>query len=36
MGRVAVEAAVKAIKGEPIDAETSVRIGLVTKETGSE
>jgi ribose transport system substrate-binding protein len=36
MGRVAVEAAVKAIKGEPIDAETSVRIGLVTRETGSE
>ena len=36
MGRVAVETAVKAIKGEPVAAETSVRIGLVTKETGSE
>jgi ribose transport system substrate-binding protein len=36
MGRVAVEAAVKAIKGEPVAAETSVRIGLVTRETGSE
>jgi ribose transport system substrate-binding protein len=33
MGRMAVEAAVKAMKGEPVPAETSVRIGLVTKET---
>ena len=33
MGRVAVEAAVKAMKGEAVSAETSVRIGLVTKET---
>jgi ribose transport system substrate-binding protein len=32
MGRVAVEAAVKAIKGEPVAAETSVRIGLVSKQ----
>jgi ribose transport system substrate-binding protein len=31
MGRVAVEAAVKAMKGEAVAAETSVRIGLVTK-----
>jgi ribose transport system substrate-binding protein len=31
MGRVAVEAAVKAIRGEPVPAETSVRIGLVTQ-----
>ncbi len=32
MGRVAVETAVRAIKGEPVPAETSVRIELVTKE----
>jgi ribose transport system substrate-binding protein len=31
MGRVAVEAAVKAIKGETVPQETNVRIGLVTK-----
>ena len=31
MGRVAVEAAVKAIRGETVAPETSVRIGLVTK-----
>ncbi|MGH9347528.1 MAG: sugar ABC transporter substrate-binding protein [Vicinamibacterales bacterium] len=36
MGRVAVESAVKAMRGEPVPAETSVRIGLVTRETGPE
>lgn len=32
MGRVAVEAAVKAIRGEAVPPETSVRIGLITKD----
>jgi ribose transport system substrate-binding protein len=32
MGRSAVEAAVRAIKGETVPKETNVRIGLVTKE----
>lgn len=36
MGRVAVEAAVRAMKGEPVPPETSVRIGLVTKDTLSD
>lgn len=36
MGRVAVESAVKAMRGESVPAETSVRIGLVTRETGTE
>jgi ribose transport system substrate-binding protein len=36
MGRVAIEAAVKAMKGEAVPPETSVRIGLVTKENVSE
>jgi ribose transport system substrate-binding protein len=35
MGRVAVESAVKAMKGEPVPLETGVRIELVTKGTGS-
>jgi ribose transport system substrate-binding protein len=35
MGRVAVESAVKAMKGETVPPETGVRIELVTKETGS-
>jgi ribose transport system substrate-binding protein len=36
MGRVAVESAVKALKGEPVTAESGVRIELVTKETGTQ
>jgi ribose transport system substrate-binding protein len=32
MGRVAVEAAVKGLRGEPVEADNTVRIGLVTKE----
>ena len=32
MGRVAVEAAVKSLRGESVPPETTVRIGLVTKE----
>jgi ribose transport system substrate-binding protein len=32
MGRVAVEAAIKGLRGEPVEEDTSVRIGLVTKE----
>ena len=36
MGRVAVESAVKALKGEQVPSESSVRIELVTRESGSE
>jgi ribose transport system substrate-binding protein len=36
MGRVAVESAVKALKGESVPAESGVRIELVTRETGTE
>ena len=36
MGRVAVESAVKALRGEAVPAETGVRIELVTKEAGRE
>ena len=36
MGRVAVESAVKALKGEMVPPESGVRIELVTKETGTE
>jgi len=36
MGRVAVESAVKALKGEQVPPESGVRIELVTKETGTE
>jgi ribose transport system substrate-binding protein len=35
MGRSAVEAAVKALKGETVPAEISVRIGLVTKDNAT-
>lgn len=35
MGRVAVETALKAIRGEPVPADTVVRIGLVTKENAA-
>jgi ribose transport system substrate-binding protein len=36
MGRVAVESAVKAVKGESVPAESGVRIELVTRKTGTE
>jgi ribose transport system substrate-binding protein len=36
MGRVAVESAVKALKGEQVPPESGVRIELVTRETGTE
>ena len=36
MGRAAVESAVKAMKGEAVPPETSVRIGLITRENVSE
>jgi ABC-type sugar transport system substrate-binding protein len=32
MGRAAIEAAVKAMKGETVPPEIGVRIGLITKE----
>jgi ribose transport system substrate-binding protein len=35
MGRSAVETAVKALKGESVPPETSVRIGLVTKDNAA-
>jgi ribose transport system substrate-binding protein len=35
MGRVAIETALKAVKGEALPAETVVRIGLVTKENAA-
>jgi ribose transport system substrate-binding protein len=35
MGRVAVETAVKVLKGEPVAPEVTVRIGLVTKENAN-
>jgi len=36
MGRIAVESAVKAVKGEPVTPDVGVRIGLVTKENVKE
>ena len=35
MGRAAIEAAVKAMKGEPVPADIGVRIGLITKENAA-
>ncbi len=35
MGRAAIEAAVKAVKGEPVAADIGVRIGLITKDNAA-
>ena len=35
MGRAAIEAAVKAMKGEAVPADIGVRIGLITKENAA-
>lgn len=35
MGRAAIEAAVKAMKGEPVPADIGVRIGLITKDNAA-
>ena len=36
MGRIAVETALKAMKGEAVPADVTVRIGLITRENVSE
>lgn len=36
MGRIAIESAVKAMRGEAVPADIGVRIGLVTQENAKE